>query len=293
MRTGKEMIERGEEMVERGHEMLEHGKAMREGETVVFDGHEMKKREMVERGREMIERGNERIEKGRAKRKYDIVWRAKRLFRDAVDGSANGQEPNLWRALGNIPVTVGVVVGISVWLVLEGIVDTTATYDSLVNPFYYVELLFVHASTEQFVSSMYFFVPAGIALTYFTNNKTVFNVVAVSHVAAVLVTGVVLDSMFTGTTAAAYGLLAAVAVRAAYIGSKNYSATTQTAAPTGILVVASVGILMIGAAGGSLIQNMPVVVGFAAGGAYETMRVVGETRKTETVDDWRGSAHGQ
>jgi outer membrane lipoprotein SlyB len=129
---------------------------------------------------------------------------------------------------------------------------------------------------------MYFFVSAGILLTYLTNNRKVFEVVAVSHVSAVLITGFAFDQSMTGTTAAAYGLLAATAVRAAYVGasSRRYSQKTQTAAPTGIFALSAVGMLMIGVVSGGLVQNVPLIVGFVAGGVLECLRVVSKTRGT-------------
>ena len=279
-KSGKNLITEGEEMIEKGQSMVEQGHEMGWGETVVVNGHEMKKGEMRRRGKEMIERGREKVERGHELRKYDVARRVKKELRTLL------REPkkalNFWSVLGNVPITVALVVGVSVWLVLEGITSTRITYGTLINPLYHIELLFVHSSWEHLLTNMYFFVPAGILLTYLTNNRKVFEVVAVSHVSAVLITGFAFDQSMTGTTAAAYGLLAATAVRAAYVGasSRRYSQKTQTAAPIGIFALSAVGMLMIGVVSGGLVQNVPLIVGFVAGGVLECLRVVSKTRGT-------------
>lgn len=279
-KSGKELIQEGEEMIERGRIMVERGREMGWDETVVIEGgHEMKKGEMRRRGEDMIERGREKIERGREMRKYDIVRQTKKEMKTLL------REPRkaltFWRLVGNIPITVAVVVGVSAWLAFEGINTTQLSYGGLVNPLYYIELLFIHSSWEHLLTNMYFFVPAGVLLTYLTNNKKVFEVVAVAHVSSVLVTGFVFDQAMTGTTAAAYGLLAATAVRSTYIGSKKYSSSTQTAAPLGIFFVSAIGILMLGIASGGLLQNMPLIIGFVAGGILEYLRVISKTRNTK------------
>lgn len=282
-KSGKELVREGEEMIERGRSMVEQGREMGWDETVVIDGgHEMKKGEMRRRGEEMIERGREKVERGREMRKYDMVRRAKKEMRTLL------REPRkaltFWRLVGSIPITVAIVVGVSAWLVLEGITTPRLTYGGLINPLYYIELLFVHSGWEHFLMNMYFFVPAGVLLTYLTNNKKVFEVVAVAHVSSVIVTDFAFDQAMTGTTAAAYGLLAATAVRSTYIGSRRYSSSTQTAAPLGIFVVSAIGILMMGVASDGLLQNVPLIVGFVAGGALESLRVISKTRKTNKKD---------
>lgn len=277
---GKELIEQGEEMIDRGEEMMEKGHEMEWGETVMIEeGHEMKKREMLERGRQMVERGEEKVEKGRKMRKRDIVrnWRKELSLRLEKSKEAL----TLWRLLGKTPFVVALIAGVSGWLAREGVGYSRMTSEMLVNPLYYVELLIVHSGWEHFIANMYFFLPAGMAMTYFTNNKKVLVVVAVSHTSAVLTTGVALEQMVTGTAAAAYGLLAATAVRTTYIGSKRYSPSAQISAPVGMFFISGVGILMMGAVVGSFLQNVPLIVGFAAGGALECLTVISKTRGTD------------
>jgi len=93
----------------------------------------------------------------------------------------------------------------------------------------------------------------------------------------------VFDQSMTGMAAASYGLLAATAVRATYVGasSRRYSQNTRTAAPVGIFVLSAVGMLMIGVVSGGLVQNVPLVAGFVAGGVLECLRVVSKTRGTD------------
>ena len=279
MTKGKELIEQGEEMIERGEEMVQQGRQMNMGETVVIDeGHEMKKFEMLSRGREMIKRGEEKVERGQELRRRDLLRNVKKDFKLWIDETK--KSITLARVVWNLPVIVALIAVVSGWFALEGIGYNRITTPSLINPIYYVEILFVHSSWNYFFVSMYFFIPAGVTMTYLTNNRKVFVIVAVSHGVAVIFTEFVANQMMTGTAAMAYGLLAATAVHAAYIGSKRYSPSTQTAAPLGIFVVSGVGILMIGTVAGGFLQNIPLIVGFAAGGSLECLTVLSETRGT-------------
>jgi len=262
--------------------MIDQGREMDMGETVLMEGKEMKKHELLRRGREMVERGEEKVERGREMRKYDLVRNAKKELKLRLTETKNTL--GFWRLLGDVPVVVALVAVVGGWLALESTGYTRITSDTVFNPLYYIEILFVHSGWDHFVANMYFFIPAGILLTYLTNNTKVFVVVAVSHASAVLVTGVGFEQAMTGTAAAAYGLLAATAVRTTYIGSKRYSPSTQTTAPLGIFVVSGVGMLMMGTVAGGFVQNVPLIIGFVTGGALECLTVLSKTRGTSAAD---------
>ncbi|MDZ7687668.1 MAG: hypothetical protein U5J64_02915 [Halobacteriales archaeon] len=281
--TGKDLIEQGEEMIERGEEMVQQGREMNLGETVVIDeGHEMKKFEMLSRGREMIERGEEKVERGHDLRRRDLVRNVRRELRLLIQRFT--KVLSFSKVVWNLPVVVAFIAVVSGWFALEGIGYNRITPPTLLNPVYYVELLFVHSSREYFLVSMYFFVPSGLAMTYLTSNRKVFVTVAVSHVSAVVFTELLSGQIVTGTSAVAYGLLSATAVHAAYIGSKRYSFSTQTAAPISIFIISGIGILLIGTVSGGFFQNVPLIIGFAAGGSLECLTVISETRGTSAAE---------
>lgn len=280
--SGKELVEQGEEMIQRGQDMIDQGREMDMGETVLMEGNEMKKHELLRRGREMVERGEEKVERGREMRKYDLLRNTKKELKLRLTETKKALD--FWRLLGDVPVVVALIAVVGGWLALQSTGYTRITGDAVFNPLYYIEILFVHSGWDHFVANMYFFLTAGIVLTYLTNNRKVFVVMAVSHVSAVLVTGVWFERGMIGTAAAAYGMLAATAVRTTYIGSKRYSPSTQTSAPIGIFVVSGIGMLMMGTVAGGFLQNVPLIIGFMAGGALECVTVLSKTRGTSAAD---------
>jgi hypothetical protein len=70
---------------------------------------------------------------------------------------------------------------------------------ALIDPTVYMVSLLLHESWSAYVGSMYFFLPAGVLLTYMTTNRSVLGVVVVSHVSAVLLTGLSFDMTNVGT----------------------------------------------------------------------------------------------
>jgi len=192
-------------------------------------------------------------------------------------------------SLGNIPIVVMVIAGLSGYLVYTygGYAgnDISGGMFALLDPTLYLVSLFLHEGWSAYVGSMYFFVPAGVALTYMTNNRKVLGVIAVSHFFAVLLSGISLGLAFAGTIAVAYGLLAATMVRATKIGTEKYSEKTQQGAPIGVLFIAVLGLLMLVTTSDSGSQYMPVFVGFIFGGASEATRIYIETRKVGSSDE--------
>ena len=192
-------------------------------------------------------------------------------------------------SLGNIPIVVMVIAGLSGYLVYTygGYAgnDISGGLFALLDPTIYLVSLFLHEDLSAYVGSMYFFIPAGIALTYMTNNKNVLGVIAVSQFFAVLLSGISLGLVFAGTIAAAYGLLAATMVRATKFGTEKYSERTQQGAPIGVLFIAVLGLLMLVTTSDQGTQYMPVFVGFIFGGASEASRVYIETRRVGSSDE--------
>ena len=192
----------------------------------------------------------------------------------------------LWRLSGYLPITVAVVAGLSGWIVFETGISTGYINElALVNPVHYVISLFLHDTVSEYTTSMYFFVPAGVFLTYMTSNRDVLGVVLVSHVFAVMLGGMSFGLEVYGTSAAAFGLLAAAVVRGTKIGTEDYSATTRKAAPVGIFVIGALGLFMVATASDAMRQQTPYLIGFALGGSFETVRVLAETRGVGDVEE--------
>lgn len=195
----------------------------------------------------------------------------------------------LKESVGDVPIVVGSIAVVSGWLVVEyggySGNELSGGLLTLLDPTLYIITLFLHEGMSEYIGSMYFFVPAGIALTYITNNKNTLGVMVVSHVAAVLLSGISLGLVFAGTIASAYGLLAATMVRATKIGCEKYSMKTQQGAPIGVLVVSVLGLLMLVTTSTDGTQYMPILIGFVFGGSFEATRVYIETRKVAEVDE--------
>jgi len=192
--------------------------------------------------------------------------------------------------LGKIPIVVAVVAGLSGYVVFEfGGSPSNEVADGIVafiNPVHYLVSLFIHESWSQYVTSMYFFIPAGFVLTYITSNRNVLAVIGASHIFAVLSCGVWLDIAVTGTTAAAYGLLAATVVSAVHIYAESYSKTVQMVAPVGILIISTLSLMSVT----ETVGYAQVLMGFIFGGSFESARVImrTDTRRSISPDDEDG-----
>ncbi|MDZ7687142.1 MAG: hypothetical protein U5J64_00205 [Halobacteriales archaeon] len=192
----------------------------------------------------------------------------------------------LWKSMVYVPVTVIVVAGLSGWVVFETSITTDyITELVLLNPMHYLISLFLHDTTSSYITSMYFFVPAGVFLTLMTNNKNVLGVVLVSHIFAVMLSGMSFGLEVYGTPAAAFGVLAAAIVRGTKVGTEGYSAVTQKGAPIAVFFIAAIGLFMVATAGSSMSQYIPYLIGFAFGGSFEAVRVSAETRGVSNVDE--------
>ena len=197
----------------------------------------------------------------------------------------------LWKSMKYVPVTVVIVAGLSGWIAFETSITTDYINELvLLNPMHYFISLFLHDSTSAYITSMYFFVPAGVFLTLMTNNKNVLGVVLVSHVFAVMLGGMSFGLEVYGTSAAAFGVLAAAIVRGTKVGTEDYSAVTQTGAPIAVFFIAAIGLFMIATAGASMSQYIPYLIGFAFGGAFESIRVTVQTRGIRNADDDDGTS---
>lgn len=192
----------------------------------------------------------------------------------------------IWKNCNYLPIAVAVVAGVSGWVVLEyGIYTEYISEVTLINPMHYIVSLFLHKDWSQYVTSMYFFVPVGVFLTLMTDNKNVVGVILVSHVFAVLLGGMVFSLEVAGTTAAAYGLLAAAIVRATKIGTEDYSPVTQRGAPVAVLFIATLGLFMVQTASSSGFSYTPYMIGFVFGGFFEGVRAFAETSGVSNADE--------
>lgn len=194
-------------------------------------------------------------------------------------------------SLSHIPFVVVGIAAVSGWVVVEygGYAGGNLAEGrlALIDPTVYIVSLLLHESWSAYVGSMYFFLPAGVLLTYMTTNRSVLGVVVVSHVSTVLLTGLSFDMTFAGTTAAAYGLLAANITRATRIGTEKYSERTQRGAPLGTLVIATLGLFMLTTTSDFALRYTPLLIGFVFGGAFEASRVLIETRTVTESEDER------
>ncbi|MDZ7687180.1 MAG: rhomboid family intramembrane serine protease [Halobacteriales archaeon] len=173
-----------------------------------------------------------------------------------------------------LPLTVVVVAVASGLLISRGVTQYPPELSSLpplLDPLYYVGTLFAHSSTSHFVTNMYFFVPAGLALTYLAGNRRVLAVIVTAHLPAAVVASY-LGTGVVGTTAAAYGLLAAVLVRAAWKGTEIYDPSIRVASSVCVFAFAGVALLL--ATGGAITVQFAPILGFLAGGALETRYVL-------------------
>jgi membrane associated rhomboid family serine protease len=190
-------------------------------------------------------------------------------------------------SIGNIPIVVTVIAGLSGYIIFEhgGYTgnEISGEFVTFLNPAHYLVSLFIHENWSQYISSMYFFVPAGVVLTYITSNKNVLAVIGASHIFAVLSCGVWLNLAVSGTTAAAYGLLAATLVSAVHIYAEGYSRKVQVVAPVGILIISTLGLISVT----ETVGYAQVLMGFIFGGSFEGARVIiqTDTRKLTRSDN--------
>ncbi len=200
----------------------------------------------------------------------------------------------IWKLMGYVPLTIIGVAGLSGWVVYETEISTGYIDEiALINPMHYVISLFLHDTPETFMTSMYFFVPAGIFLTLMTSNKNVLGVVFVSHIFAVMLGGMSFGLEVYGTSAAAFGVLAAAIVRGTKVGTEDYSATTQRGAPIGVFFIATIGLFMIGTVSDSMLAYTPYLIGFAFGGTFEMVRVVAQTRGIQHTEERYSYMHNR
>lgn len=173
-------------------------------------------------------------------------------------------------SLGDIPMVVVLIAAVSGWMASVGISTETYPQEALIKPIHYAVVLFSHEGWSQYVASMYFFIPGGVVLTYITSNKNALGVIAASHICAVLSCGVWLEMAVFGTTAAAYGLLAATIVAATHIGTGNYSEKVQVGVPIVVLIVSAFGLVAVTQTS----EHAQVLMGFVFGGSFQGIQVI-------------------
>ena len=179
--------------------------------------------------------------------------------------------------LRNLPVTVvviAVVSGVFAHLGFDTYPQDFSTFPYLLDPLYYIVTIFMHSGTSHYLANMYFFVPAGILLTYLTSNRKVLYVVLVSHLPTAAFSATI-GLATVGGGAAAYGLLAALLVRATWFSAEDYSGAVRVASSVGVVVLAGIALVsLVLAAGGSQMTYVIPVSGFILGGTFESLRVL-------------------
>lgn len=181
----------------------------------------------------------------------------------------------LW--LREFPVTVVVIAAIGGFFASRGFSTYPEGFSSfpyVLDPLYYVVTLFAHSGTSHYLMNMYFLVPAGVILTYLTNNKKVLYVVVVSHIPTVTLCATI-GLEIVGAGAAAYGLLAAVLVRTTWFCAEGYSGIVRVGSSIAAVALAGAALVtLVVTAGGSQITYLIPVSGFLLGGTFESCRVL-------------------
>ncbi|MFB6162688.1 MAG: rhomboid family intramembrane serine protease [Halococcoides sp.] len=182
-----------------------------------------------------------------------------------------------WRAIGDVPITVAMVVGTS-WLFLWGGVTDTALAVrpvTFLNPLWYAISMVVHDGWGHFAGNMVLFVPFGVVLTWLTSNRHVAVVIAVAHGLSNFVWVATVFGPAIGTSGAALGVMAAALVRSTGVGLQHFSTETRFVAVVGLLAPLLAGLFVIAvAAGASPIAHFAHVFAFLFGGATEAMYVL-------------------
>ena len=145
---------------------------------------------------------------------------------------------------GNAPLFVAAVAAIGGLFALRGMngyASGVSGVPAYLDPVYYLGTLFAHSGPSHYVSVMLFFVPAGMVFTYLTNNRKAAYVVVLSHLPTAAVCSV-LGVGTIGAGAAAYGLLAAVLVRAAWLSSEGYSRKARLVSLVGVFTLTGLGL---------------------------------------------------
>jgi len=181
---------------------------------------------------------------------------------------------SLRRQAENLPVVVISMSAVSLWLLREGVEGyprDLSTLPILLDPLYYVGSVLVHAEPSQYLTSVAFFLPAGIVLTYLTHNRNVLAVVAVAHLPCAFLAES-LGGTTVGLSAAAYGLLAATLVHAVWSSTRDRSGAYRVSATVAVYLFAV--LVLVTATGGAVVAQFAPVVGFVLGGGFEAGRVI-------------------
>ncbi|AWB27931.1 rhomboid family intramembrane serine protease [Halococcoides cellulosivorans] len=190
----------------------------------------------------------------------------------------------LWRALGYVPITVGLVVATSALFLWGGVTDTAVDVSlvTFLNPLWYMLSMVVHDGWAHFSGNMVLFVPFGVLLTWLTSNRHVALVVGVSHgLSNVVWVGTVVGPAI-GSSAAAFGVMAAALVRAVGIALQRQSVETRQTAIVATIVPLLGGLFAIAvAAGASPIAHFAHFFAFLFGGATEAIYVLSTPETTE------------
>jgi len=189
-----------------------------------------------------------------------------------------------WRALGYVPVTVAVVVGMS-WLFLAAGVDggrVDRSLATLVNPLWYLTSMVVHADADHFWGNATLIVPFGVVLTLLTGNRHVLLVMVVPHVLGNLLRVAVAPAFAYGASGAAFALVAATLVRSTGYGMGNASRESVETVLAGLLVPFLVAFLLVAVlAGVGPTAHFVHFFAFLFGAAIEAMYVLSEAHEDD------------
>jgi len=185
----------------------------------------------------------------------------------------------LWERLrlGDIPITVVSVAAVGGFFALKGFESYPEGFSSFpyaLDPLYYVVMVFTHSEPSQYLGNMYFLVPAGILLTYLTNNRKVLYVITVSHIPTVTLCATI-GMDVVGAGAAAYGILAAVLVRTTWFCAEDYSGALRVASSIAVVALAGAGLVsLVMVSGAPQVAYIIPLSGFVLGGTFESLRVI-------------------
>ncbi|MFB6200839.1 MAG: rhomboid family intramembrane serine protease [Halorhabdus sp.] len=188
-----------------------------------------------------------------------------------------------WHHRGYVPVTIGVIAGLS-WLFLaSGITDADVTFSltTALNPLWYVQSMVIHDDWAHFYGNMELLVPFGLVLTWLTSNRHVLGVVLGAQFAAAVLSFAVRFGPGVGSSLAVFAVVAAALVKAVGDGFQRASAESLQTMLLTLVGPLALGLFLVAviAGGHTRVDHFGHFFAFLFGGAIETMFVLAEHGK--------------
>lgn len=177
--------------------------------------------------------------------------------------------------LSKVPVTVSVFVVVQWYITTNGIPFEDVFTHSPLSPFTYTANMFFHAGGwPHYAGNMELWIPFGVLLTLFTNNRHVLMMAfAVNFMTTLL--ALFIEGLGLGMSHVVFGVVAATLVRSVGLGLRNGS---QELLQIGITVPLAFGVVgffvVLIFAGPRIIADFYHLLGFLFGGAIEAMYVL-------------------